>query len=266
MTRQGWVPGARALKWSDLDLVVTVSPDQIITTPTNRYLMQLSLPYRTGQHILYSVWQRSDSQEACFNCSDVSFDGNVVPPSTAMQQLGQISAAQDLAAGNTVKLRVFGPGGTDLESQSLAITASNGAKATWLAQLADLTNTRSAFVRIGALQNGTVSVPAGATVLQVYALAGQEGIGYAVDITTQQPQQPGSNGDTLGRGRQLQGRPDGGLQGRGLRLPAGPHRLGRRRLVPGRGGRDQRAVAQAVSLLLRRGPAPAAACRPASCP
>lgn len=200
LTRQGWQPGASALKWSDLELVATVSPDQITTTPTNRYVMQLSLPYRTGQHILYSYWQRSDSQEGFFNCSDVAFDGSVVPPSTNLQQLGQVSAAQDLAAGTTVKLRVFGPGGADLESQVLTINAGNGAKATWLAQLASQVNLNSPYVRVGTLQNGSVNVPAGATVMQVYAVAGKQASGYALDIGPQTTP-PGTGGDTWAEGQ-----------------------------------------------------------------
>ena len=38
------------------------------------------LPERTGKHIVYSIWQRSDSPEAFYACVDVSYDGTTNPP------------------------------------------------------------------------------------------------------------------------------------------------------------------------------------------
>ena len=32
---------------------------------------------KTGRHIIYSVWTRSDSAETFYNCSDVVFDGGI---------------------------------------------------------------------------------------------------------------------------------------------------------------------------------------------
>ena len=41
----------------------------------NYYFWNAQLPARTGRHIIYIQWVRSDSQENFFSCSDVVFDG-----------------------------------------------------------------------------------------------------------------------------------------------------------------------------------------------
>ena len=38
-----------------------------------RHLLQCTLPQRTGQHVIYNTWQRSDSTEAFYTCMDVRF-------------------------------------------------------------------------------------------------------------------------------------------------------------------------------------------------
>jgi chitin-binding protein len=39
------------------------------------YTFSGSLPARSGKQLLYAVWQRSDSPEAFYSCSDVDFGG-----------------------------------------------------------------------------------------------------------------------------------------------------------------------------------------------
>ena len=40
------------------------------------YYWDVQLPAgKTGRHVVYSVWQRSDSAETFYGCSDVVFDG-----------------------------------------------------------------------------------------------------------------------------------------------------------------------------------------------
>ncbi|WP_425581227.1 lytic polysaccharide monooxygenase [Streptomyces sodiiphilus] len=47
-------------------------------------------PGGPGRHLIYSVWQRSDSPEAFYTCSDVVFDGSAATPrSTDTTQDGQ---------------------------------------------------------------------------------------------------------------------------------------------------------------------------------
>ncbi|KAI1694467.1 lytic polysaccharide mono-oxygenase, cellulose-degrading domain-containing protein [Ditylenchus destructor] len=46
--------------------------------------MKLSLPKRSGKHVIFSAWQRSDSTEAFYACSDVDFGGGSTPPGNAL--------------------------------------------------------------------------------------------------------------------------------------------------------------------------------------
>ncbi|MEU0883753.1 lytic polysaccharide monooxygenase [Lentzea sp. NPDC005914] len=78
ITRQGWSP-TQPLRWSDLVHLQTFN-NQNPTTFTN---WTLTIPQRTGRHIIYSIWQRVvGSAEAFYTCSDVDFGGGTNPPPT----------------------------------------------------------------------------------------------------------------------------------------------------------------------------------------
>ncbi|MFF4955222.1 lytic polysaccharide monooxygenase auxiliary activity family 9 protein [Streptomyces chattanoogensis] len=71
ITKRGYDP-ARPLKWSDLE----AKPFAKVTDPklTNgEYVFSGKVPQRSGRHLIYSIWQRSDSPEAFYTCSDVVF-------------------------------------------------------------------------------------------------------------------------------------------------------------------------------------------------
>lgn len=200
LTRQGWSP-ANALRWSDLDFIAEVGAAQMLTTATSRYVMQLNVPPRTGRHVLYAIWQRSDSAEAFYSCSDVSFGGSdaTTPPApSTLQQIGQLQAREDLPVGTTVKLRVFDRNGADLERHSMTTDATNRTAAQWLARLATVTNAASASIRVGELQGGQVLVPSGKTVLQVYALSAAAGLQFAVDTVLPGSGASGATGVSTG--------------------------------------------------------------------
>jgi predicted carbohydrate-binding protein with CBM5 and CBM33 domain len=80
VTKDSWSP-TRPLAWSDLEdqpfLTVDHPP---VTGPVGsldgKYKWTGQLPSgKSGRHILYSVWKRSDSNETFYGCSDVVFDG-----------------------------------------------------------------------------------------------------------------------------------------------------------------------------------------------
>ena len=201
LTRDGWNPSASPLRWSDLEQVQQLGPDQIVTTGKT-YTMKLSLPQRTGKHVLYSIWQRADSTEAFYACSDVDFGGGSTPPGTpsGLKQIGQVSAAQDLPSGSQVKLRVFNTAGNDLETISVSLGAA-ATKAVWLGQIATKVNQTSAYVKVGSLQGGAVVVPSGATVMDVYLQNANSGASYAMDVilpTTPPTTPPGTTAWTEG--------------------------------------------------------------------
>ncbi|MCA5893520.1 lytic polysaccharide monooxygenase [Isoptericola sp. NEAU-Y5] len=77
VTREGFDP-SQPLGWSDLELVdsVTDPPDTGGPGGDNYYYWDVTLPAdRTGRHIVFTHWVRSDSNENFYSCSDVAFDG-----------------------------------------------------------------------------------------------------------------------------------------------------------------------------------------------
>jgi predicted carbohydrate-binding protein with CBM5 and CBM33 domain len=83
VTKDGWNPNS-PLKWSDLE----AAPFNEVTNPPLReggpqgaeYYWDATLPNKSGRHIIYSIWTRSDSPEAFYNCADVVFQGGTVNP------------------------------------------------------------------------------------------------------------------------------------------------------------------------------------------
>ncbi|WP_326808926.1 lytic polysaccharide monooxygenase [Streptomyces sp. NBC_01775] len=84
ITKDGYDP-AKPLKWSDLE----EKPFASVTNPTLKdgsYVFDGTVPKKSGRHLIYSTWQRSDSPEAFYTCSDVTFGGEApgdTPPETA---------------------------------------------------------------------------------------------------------------------------------------------------------------------------------------
>ncbi|MEW2634044.1 lytic polysaccharide monooxygenase [Streptomyces sp. NPDC048389] len=71
LTKDGYDP-TRPLKWSDLE----EKPFAKVTDPkleNGAYVFDGIVPNKSGRHLVYSVWQRSDSPEAFYTCSDVVF-------------------------------------------------------------------------------------------------------------------------------------------------------------------------------------------------
>ncbi|MET9764394.1 lytic polysaccharide monooxygenase [Streptomyces sp. NPDC006372] len=74
ITKPGYNP-AKPLAWKDLDLKNPVATSTDPAAEGGFYTFSGSLPKRSGKHLLYAVWQRSDSPEAFYSCSDVTFGG-----------------------------------------------------------------------------------------------------------------------------------------------------------------------------------------------
>ncbi|MFG2995556.1 lytic polysaccharide monooxygenase [Streptomyces sp. NPDC048340] len=71
VTKDGYDP-SKPLKWSDLE----PAPFVKVSDPgmqNGDYVFSGTVPNKTGRHLIYSVWQRSDSPEAFYTCSDVVF-------------------------------------------------------------------------------------------------------------------------------------------------------------------------------------------------
>ncbi|OEV27618.1 chitin-binding protein [Streptomyces nanshensis] len=73
ITKTGYDP-SEPLKWSDLES----KPFAKVKDPKlegGEYKFKGEVPKRSGRHLIYSIWQRSDSPEAFYTCSDVTFGG-----------------------------------------------------------------------------------------------------------------------------------------------------------------------------------------------
>ncbi|WP_395576247.1 lytic polysaccharide monooxygenase [Streptomyces sp. BK79] len=94
ITKPGYDP-SKPLGWGDLDLSAPVATVTDPAASGGFYTFSGSLPERSGKHLLYAVWQRSDSPEAFYSCSDVSFGGT-----SAANPSGD-TASDDTASGDT---------------------------------------------------------------------------------------------------------------------------------------------------------------------
>lgn len=71
VTKDGYDP-SKPLTWSDLE----AKPFATVTDPrmeNGDYVFDGTVPSKSGRHLIYSIWQRSDSPEAFYTCSDVVF-------------------------------------------------------------------------------------------------------------------------------------------------------------------------------------------------
>ncbi|MGC0341912.1 lytic polysaccharide monooxygenase auxiliary activity family 9 protein [Streptomyces sp. SLBN-8D4] len=76
LTKQGYDP-TQPLAWDDLDLANPVATATDPVASGGFYTFSGTLPQRSGKQLLYAVWQRSDSPEAFYSCSDVAFGGDL---------------------------------------------------------------------------------------------------------------------------------------------------------------------------------------------
>lgn len=94
ITKAGYDP-KKPLKWSNLE----AKPFAKVTDPTLRngsYVFDGTVPKRSGRHLIYSVWQRSDSPEAFYTCSDVDF-GKKAPTTKALAPAASAPSNEQIA-------------------------------------------------------------------------------------------------------------------------------------------------------------------------
>jgi len=80
VTKDGYDPTV-PLKWSDIEQFAVIQRPPVVD---GNYEMTVDLPVgKSGHHVIYSIWQRYDSQEAFYACSDVWFGTAPTPVPTA---------------------------------------------------------------------------------------------------------------------------------------------------------------------------------------
>lgn len=186
VTRDGWQPGT-PLTWDTMDSFCALGNTPL--SPDGTYKLECQLPQRSGQHVIYNTWQRSDSTEAFYTCMDVRFDGNgTAPPS--WQDAGPITARGELAAGTTLALRVFNAAGNDVETVETTLADGQTAPMQWPLLLGRHVNATAAHARMGVLRDGVITPIASATDNRVYLKAGHR---FQLDVRA--PGNPPPEGD-----------------------------------------------------------------------
>ncbi|MFF5786975.1 lytic polysaccharide monooxygenase [Streptomyces sp. NPDC012693] len=97
VTKDGYDP-SKPLTWADLE----ERPFATVTDPrmeSGDYVFEGTVPKKSGRHLIYSIWQRSDSPEAFYTCSDVVFGqdtgGTGPAPTASAPSDEQIEEGQD---------------------------------------------------------------------------------------------------------------------------------------------------------------------------
>ncbi|MCX5556499.1 lytic polysaccharide monooxygenase [Streptomyces sp. NBC_00038] len=75
VTKAGYDP-SQPLAWDDLDLQNPVASATDPAASGGFYTFSGTLPQRSGKQLLYAIWQRSDSPEAFYSCSDITYGGS----------------------------------------------------------------------------------------------------------------------------------------------------------------------------------------------
>ncbi|NJP52522.1 lytic polysaccharide monooxygenase [Streptomyces sp. SBST2-5] len=92
ITKPGYDP-SKPLSWDDLDLANPVATATDPAASGGFYTFSGTLPERSGKQLLYAIWQRSDSPEAFYSCSDVTFGGGSAAGSGATPKKAPAPAA-----------------------------------------------------------------------------------------------------------------------------------------------------------------------------
>ncbi|WP_313419582.1 lytic polysaccharide monooxygenase [Stenotrophomonas sp.] len=169
VTREGWQPGS-PMRWADLEEFCTLGN---VPLSGDVYKLDCPLPKRTGQHVIYNTWQRSDSKEAFYTCADVRFEGGGgVNPPPQWQDAGPVTARGALEVGTTLSLRVFNASGNDVERPEITLAAGQTGATQWPLALARKVNAGARHARVGVLENGVITPVASATENRVYLTPG----------------------------------------------------------------------------------------------
>ncbi|WP_052481006.1 lytic polysaccharide monooxygenase auxiliary activity family 9 protein [Gilvimarinus agarilyticus] len=100
ITKPGY-DSTQPLGWDDLELMLETPPEAAEHYPSHL----VNLPARNGRHVVYAVWQRSDSPEAFYACVDVKFDnggGNSSSStSSSSSSVSSSSSSSSSQTGNT---------------------------------------------------------------------------------------------------------------------------------------------------------------------
>ncbi|MFF7157280.1 lytic polysaccharide monooxygenase [Streptomyces sp. NPDC008139] len=155
ITKAGYDP-TKPLKWSDLDATPIAVYNTVASATNGYYTFNATLPSRTGRQLIYQVWQRSDSPEAFYGCSDVVFGQGVQAAAVAAPQA---PTDQQIAAGASKStVSHHGHGG------DVAVTSTTAKLAT-----SDVTDNRAATGTLETALSGSAVLASGAVGLLLWS-------------------------------------------------------------------------------------------------
>lgn len=158
VTPQGWNPNT-PLRWNDLQQFCKTG--SVPLSAGNNYHITCTLPARTGRHVIYNAWQRSDSTEAFYTCMDVNFTNSVADAKSPWRESGAVNVVNDYPVGTAVTLRVFNPDGSDAEKIETVLREGETSIVAWPRRVAEQVNARAKFARIGEQRGGQVQAKDG---------------------------------------------------------------------------------------------------------
>ncbi|WP_299594458.1 lytic polysaccharide monooxygenase [uncultured Microbulbifer sp.] len=176
ITRSGYT-GTEPLKWGDVFEFCRLG--NVPVGADKRYTLNCPLPQLTGKHVIYTTWQRSDSPEAFYTCTDVVL-GDGTPSNWADE--GALQAHSDLTSGSEISLRLFNGSGNDMETVTLQLQ-QDATAAEWAFAFANAVNSQSQYARIGVLDpsSDTIAPVQSASQNRVYTQA-ELNLSHEVDI------------------------------------------------------------------------------------
>lgn len=181
VTRDGWDP-KQPLGWDDVEPFCTSGAVPLVTDAQGRqvYRIPCTVPARSGRHVIFAAWQRSDSPEAFYSCSDVQMSGGV---DLGWKQIGRIEAPSRLAARSRVTFRLFDESGADLEQITVKIKQGDRSRVRWPIALADAVNAQSQLARIGVLETSGDVVPTRTVGGNLVYAANGRSLRFEIDVT-----------------------------------------------------------------------------------
>lgn len=132
LTKPGYDP-AKPPAWDDLDLSHPVATATDPVASGGFYRFSGTLPERSGRQLLYAIWQRSDSPEAFYSCSDVTFGGDsgAVKGSSTPEPSASAPSDEQIEAGSgrsTVEHHGHGDDDAGTSAEPVAEAASGPAE------------------------------------------------------------------------------------------------------------------------------------------
>ncbi|MFH8466871.1 lytic polysaccharide monooxygenase [Streptomyces sp. NPDC017991] len=127
VTKDGYDP-TKPLKWSDLES----KPFLKVTDPkleNGDYVFSGVVPVKSGRHLVYSIWQRSDSPEAFYTCSDVVFGEGGAGAGASAAPAASAPSDEEIADGADESSVEHGGHGDDDPKTQASVTTAAGTKA-----------------------------------------------------------------------------------------------------------------------------------------